>query len=94
MFLRPKIENKELDAQNAQRRTRHPTLLTMKTYIPTDDSENTFPTQKKKRGRGNKIMVGAVVKSKVGELEEEIREELLRRLRKEITATLRTIHTD
>ena len=32
------------------------------------------PPQTMKRGRGDKIMVGTIVKAEVGELEEEIRE--------------------
>ena len=38
------------------------------------------PTQRKTRGRGNKIVVGTVVKSKIGELEKEEREGISRRL--------------
>ena len=42
------------------------------------------PPQIKKHRRGNKIMMGTVVKAKVGDLEEEIREIFLRMLRKEM----------
>ena len=87
-FFGPKIENKEPDAQNARQRTRRPTLITMNPSIPTADYDTTFPPQTKKCGRGNKIMVGMVVNAKVGELEEEIREEFLRRLRKDITGVV------
>ena len=41
------------------------------------------PPQTKKRRRGDKIMVGKVVKAKVGDLEENIREVFSRRLMKE-----------
>ena len=43
------------------------------------------PTQRRCRGRGNKIAVGKVVKAKVGELEEEVREGFSRRLRNDLT---------
>ena len=49
------------------------------------------PPQKKKHRRGNKIMVGMVVKAKVGELEEDIRERFSRMLRKEITGVVQEI---
>ena len=37
------------------------------------------------KGRGNKIVVGTVVKAKIGELEEEVRAGNKRRMRKELT---------
>ena len=37
---------------------------------------------------GGKIVLGTVVKAKVGELEEEVREEFSRRLRKELTGVV------
>ena len=40
---------------------------------------------------GNNIMVGEFVKSKVGKLEEEIREVFLRRLRKEMTGVVHEV---
>ena len=58
--------------------------------IPTDAS-TTPPPQTKKRGRGKKIIVGAVVKSKVCDLEKEIREVFLRRLRKEMTGVVQEV---
>ena len=35
------------------------------------------------RGRGNKILVGTVMKAKISELEDELKESFLRRMRKE-----------
>ena len=89
--LRPKIENKEPDTWNDRRRTRWKTLLTMNPYIPTDAASNTHPHQKKKSGMGKKIMVWKVVKAKVGELEDDIREGFLRRSRKEMTGVVQEI---
>ena len=45
----------------------------------------------KKSGRGDKIMVGMVVKAKVGDLEEDIRDEFSRRLRKEMTGVMQAV---
>ena len=42
------------------------------------------PPQTKKHRRGYDLLVGTDVKAKIGELEEEIREGFLRRLRKEM----------
>ena len=36
-------------------------------------SQGPLPTEKKSKGKGNKIVVGTVVKAKIGELEEEVR---------------------
>ena len=44
------------------------------------------------RGGGGKIVVGAVVKSKIGELEEEVREGFLRILRKELTVVVQGVY--
>ena len=60
----------------------------MKPSIPTAASETTCHLQTNKCVMGNKIMVGTAVKAKVGDLEEEIREGFLMRLRKEITAAV------
>ena len=38
---------------------------------------DSLPTQKKLRGRGNKTVVGTIVKSNIGELEEEVRAGIL-----------------
>ena len=45
--------------------------MTKSKYIVS--SQDLLPTQQKSRGGGNKIVVGMVVKSKIGELEEGIR---------------------
>ena len=54
-------------------------------------SQDTLPTQKKMRGRGNKIVVGAVVKAKIGELEEEVRAGSSGRMRKYLTGLVQGI---
>ena len=43
------------------------------------------------KGRGNKIVVGTVVKAKTGELEEEVRVVSARRMRKELTGVVQDI---
>ena len=43
------------------------------------------------KGRGNKIVVGKVVKAKIGELEEEVRVGSSRRTRKELTGVVQAI---
>ena len=48
-------------------------------------SQDPLPTELKLKGRGNKIVVGTVVKSKIGELEEEVRAGNSRRMSKELT---------
>ena len=45
--------------------------MTTSNYIVS--SQATLTTQKKLKGRGNNIVVGTVVKAKIGELEEEVR---------------------
>ena len=63
----------------------------MNTSITTTAAGTTLPTHMKNRGRGNKIMVGTVVKAKVGDLEEEIGEGFSRRLRKEMTGVVQEV---
>ena len=43
------------------------------------------------RGRGDKIMMGTVVKTKVGELEDEAREIFTRRTRKELNGVAEAV---
>ena len=43
------------------------------------------------KGRGDKIVVGTVVKAKIGELEEEVRVGSARRMRKELTCVVQAI---
>ena len=53
----------------------HPMLLTMNSYIPNSDASTTTTSHKaSKRWRGNKIMSRTVVKAKVGDPEEDIRD--------------------
>ena len=54
-------------------------------------SQGPLPTERKSKGRGNKIVVGTVVKAKIGELEEELRVGSVRRMRKELTAVVQAI---
>ena len=49
------------------------------------------PPQTKNHRKGNKIMVGTVVKVKVGDLEEDIMEGFLRRLRKDMTGVVQEV---
>ena len=66
-------------------------LPAMNPSIPTADYNTTCTPKTKKRGGGNKIMVGTVVKAKLGELEEDIREGFSRRLRKEMTGVVHEV---
>ena len=43
------------------------------------------------KGRGNKILVGTVVKANFGELEEEVRIVISRRMRKEFTGVVQGV---
>ena len=43
------------------------------------------------KGRGNKIVVGTVVKEKIGELEEEVRARFPRKMKKELTILVQGI---
>ena len=45
----------------------------MTTSISIVSSQGPLPIEQKLKGRGNKIVVGKVVKAKIGELEEEVR---------------------
>ena len=47
--------------------------------------------EKKLKGSGEKIVVGAVVKAKIRELEEEVRVGSSRRMRKELTGVVQAI---
>ena len=60
----------------------------MNTSIRNYSSDTKCPTHKNKNGRGNKITVRTVAKAKVGDMEEEIREEFLRRFRKYMTSVV------
>ena len=48
-------------------------------------SQASLPTERKSKGRGNKIVEGTVVKAKIGDLEEEVRSVSSRRTRNDLT---------
>ena len=52
-------------------------------------SRGPLPTEQKLKGGGNKIVVGTVVKAKIGELEEEVRVGSARRMRKDLTGVVK-----
>ena len=54
-------------------------------------SQVPLPTGKKSKGMGNKIVVGTVVKAKIGELEEELRVGSSRRMVKELTGVVQGV---
>ena len=54
-------------------------------------SQGPLPTERKSKSRGKKIVVGTVVKEKIGELEEEVRVGSARRMRKEVTGVVQDI---
>ena len=84
-------KKKKSDPWKTQRRTRRPTLLTMKPSIPNASAATNYLPRMKNRGRGNKIMVGTVLKAKVGELKEKVREGFSRRLRKQMTGVMQKV---
>ena len=53
--------------------------------------EASLPTQQKLKGVGNKIVVGTVVKSKIGELQDEVRAGSLIKVGKEFTSALQGV---
>ena len=53
--------------------------------------EYSLPTKRKLKGGGNKMVVGTVVKSKIGDLEEEVRAGNSRRMRKEFTGVVQGV---
>ena len=72
--------------KNAIRRSRRSylrnTASTMTNSNSIVSSQGPLPTEQKSKGRENKIVVGTVVKAKIGELEEEVRVGSARRMRK------------
>ena len=56
----------------------------MTTLNPIVSSQASIPTERKSKGRGGNIVVGAVVKSKIGQFEEELMAGNSRRMRKEL----------
>ena len=72
--LKPKIKNAQPDAINDRQRTQLLRLLRINPSTPTAAAVTNLPPHKRMRGRGDKILVETVVKIKVGELEEDLRE--------------------
>ena len=52
---------------------------------------DSLPTDLKLKDRGNKIMMGMVVKAKIGKLEEEVRADNSRMIRKELTGVVQCV---
>ena len=70
---------------------RQNTELTMNTSNSYVSSQSPLSTDRKSKGRGNKIMEGTVVKAKIGELEEEVRAGNSRRMIKELTGVVQGV---
>ena len=81
--------------KKATRRSRRSYLqykqLTMITSNSIFSYQSSLPIERNSKGRGDKIMVGAVVKAKIGELEEEVRAGNSRRMRKEFTGVVQGV---
>ena len=67
------------------------TELTIATSNSIVSYQASLPTERKLKVGGNKIVVGAVVKAKIGELEEEVRAGNSRRMRKELTGVVQGV---
>ena len=63
----------------------------MTTSKPIVSSQVYLPIQRKSKDRGNKIVVGTVVKSKISELEEEVRAGTSRSTRKDLTGVVQSV---
>ena len=63
--------------------------MTTSNYIVS--SQAPLPTERKSKGRGNKIVEGAVVNAKIGGLEEEVRACNSIRMRKEFTGVIQGV---
>ena len=63
-------------------------MTTSKSIVSSQDS---LPTQRKFKDRGNKIVVGTLVKAKIGELEKEVRAGSSRRTRKELNGVVQGV---
>ena len=64
--------------------------MTTSNYIVS--SQDSLPIQRKLKGRGGgNIVVGVAVKSKIGELEEEVRAGSSRRMRKNLTVVVQGV---
>ena len=67
------------------------TELTMTTSNSIVSSQAHLPTEQKRKGRGDKIVEGALVKSKIGELDEEVRAGNSRRVRNGFTGVFQGV---
>ena len=67
------------------------TAITMTASNSFVSYQSPLPTERKLKGRGNKIVVGRVVKAKIGELEEEVRVGSSIRMRKELTGLVQGV---
>ena len=54
-------------------------------------SQGPLPTDRKSKVRGDNIVVGTIVKAKIGELEEEVRVGSSRRMSKELTGLVQGV---
>ena len=54
-------------------------------------SQGPLPTEQKLKVRGDNIVVGTIVKAKIGELEEEVRVGSSRRMSKELTGVVQGV---
>ena len=89
------------EAKNQKYRTRRPKQLTKNPMTYTTHHGPLYPNcccfhpppppHMRTCRRGNRIMVGTVVKEEVGELEEDIREIFSRRLRKEMSGVVQEV---
>ena len=69
-FVRKTHKNKTRRSIRSYRRYTQLTITASNSIV---SSQASLPTEREPKGRGNKIMVGTVVKAKIGELEEEVR---------------------
>ena len=81
--------------KNATRRSRRSyrryNQLTITTSNSIVYSQASLPIEQKLKGRGVNIVVGALVKSKIGELEEEVRAGSSRRMRKDLNGVVQGV---
>ena len=84
-----KTDKKE--TRHSRRSYQQYTQLTMTISNSIFSYQASLPTERKLKVRGNKIVVGAVVRAKIGELEEEVRAGSSRRMRKELTGVVQGV---
>ena len=78
-------------SRRSKRSFRGYTKLAMTTSNYMVSSQAPIPTERKLEVRKNKIVEGAVVKDKIGELEEEVRAGNSRRIKKELTGVVQCV---